>query len=189
VVRARQSVLQKFHGESVLSPALVRVAVETGSPEKNKQVNMAQILILEENTQNFDRINKAIEDKGHRGWLARSIDEAQAFIKAYEIDLILAPVRLDNGDVFEFLRHVRNDASKGRVGFVFHCFSADDAQRFGTEVVRSAGTALGATKYIVMDTFDKQRFWEQLENCIPQSCIRRDTLGSTVKTYRLGEVA
>jgi CheY-like chemotaxis protein len=150
---------------------------------------MAQILVLEENRAIYSQIRECVEAKGHKAWRVCSLEEGLTFLGRYEVSLIISGVRLENADVFEFLRTVKEKKTTQNIPVVFVSANADENDRYATDVIRNAGKSLGARKYIVLPKFDANAFWKELEECFPQGASKRDALGGAVKTYSLGEVA
>jgi CheY-like chemotaxis protein len=150
---------------------------------------MAQILVFEDDLRHFGQITHCIEGKGHKTWRAANVVEAVDFLTKYSIDLILSSVYLEKSDVFEVLRYTKNTEQLARIPFVFYCTDDDRCNRYATPVIMSAGKALGARKYITMPKFNPVHFWESLQECIPETAQKRDSLGGQVTTYSITDMS
>jgi CheY-like chemotaxis protein len=149
---------------------------------------MAQILILEENRREFDQLRRCIESNGHTVWRSTKINDALDFLRRYKIDLIISAIALDEVDVFDFLRAVKNNGDTASIPFVFYC--ADNAQheRYATDTIKAAGNVLGTRKFIFLPEFNGKKLWEELSECMPQTALKRDSLGSAVTTYPISDL-
>ncbi len=148
---------------------------------------VAQILVLEEDNRQFEQIKQCLQTNGHKAWRAFTIAEAFEFLRKYGMDLVLSAVNLENSDVFKVLHGVTNGEQQKNLAFVFYCTDKERCDRYATSGIMAAGKALGARKYILLSGFDANRFWAELEDCIPQNAQKNDSLGSQITTYSLSD--
>ncbi|HEY9791752.1 MAG TPA: response regulator [Candidatus Obscuribacterales bacterium] len=150
---------------------------------------MAQFLFLEENRRQFEQVKQCLQERGHKAWQADKAASAFDFLSQYGVDVIISAINLENSDVFEFLRRVKESEKLKKIPVVFFCADEELGQRYATAVITKAGKTLGARKYILLPQFDGNRFWDELEECIPSTAQKNDALGGEVKTYSMTEFA
>ncbi len=150
---------------------------------------MGQILILEEDGASFQQIKQFVEGKGHLVWHFTNTSEALAFLKQYEVGLIISAVNLGDSDVLNFLRTVKANSSMQKIPFVFYCVEPERYEKYATDASIRSARILGARKFILMPEFSANAVWEQLEDCLAETSQKRDTLGSQVKTYSLSDLS
>lgn len=153
------------------------------------EVHMAQVLVIEQDGRQFEQLKQCFLAKGHKAWRATTVAEALTFLNRYGVDLILCTVHLEEGDVFEFLRTVKSSAKQKHIPFVFYCLDELRRERFATPVITCAGKALGARKYVLLTKFDGARFWDEVEDCIPENSLKNDSLGGEVIKYSLSDLS
>lgn len=151
---------------------------------------MAQILILEQHKRQFQFVKQCVEAKGHKLFWSAKPDEALQSLEKFAFDLIICAVNLDDGDVFEFLRAVKENKATAAIPFVFCSADQDRTQRFATSVIKAGGQALGARKYILPSSYDASaELWNELQDCLPEESLKKDVLGGPVKTYSIAQLS
>ncbi|MBX9725598.1 MAG: hypothetical protein K2X81_29645 [Candidatus Obscuribacterales bacterium] len=130
---------------------------------------LVKILALLEHQNDLDEISESLEHVGHQVLKATQFQEAMEILRKTDVDLIIADVHLQNGgSIFDFLRWVKGDPHMRLVPFV--CFSAQATEipKYLADGVRTAARAMGAARYITMETFDKAAFLAEIEWLLPQ---------------------
>lgn len=142
---------------------------------------VAKVLALLEHEQAMKLISDSLEHFGHLVYKADNFQDAMSILRQRNVDLIVGDVHLQNGgSIFDFLRWVKGDPHMRSVPFV--CFSSESVEepKYLYDGVRTAARALGAAKYITMETFDRATFVSELEWLLPQ-----DRAGSYYADTRL----
>lgn len=120
---------------------------------------MAQILVLENDLYRFQQVKTCLADNGHIAWRAASAQDGLMFLDQYCIDAVLYFSEMDQTDVGNFLSEI--------------------AERKGKHI---PSLAYGAE-------FEPKAFWEQVQQIMPATARKNDSLGGEVKTYSLHEVS
>lgn len=119
---------------------------------------MAQILVMENDLYRFQQIKKCLADNGHIAWRTTSARDGLLFLDQYCIDAVLYFSGLDEKEVASFL----------------------------SEIAERKGNAVSAMSY--GEEFDSKLFWEKVQQIMPATARKNDSLGGEVKTYSLHEV-
>jgi hypothetical protein len=119
---------------------------------------MAQILVMENDLYRFQQIKKCLADNGHIAWRAASPQDGLLFLDQYCIDAVLYFSGLNETEVSNFL----------------------------SEIAERKGKPVSALSY--GEEFDAKLFWEQVQQIMPATARKNDSLGGEVKTYSLHEV-
>jgi CheY-like chemotaxis protein len=151
---------------------------------------MAQILILEEDKRQFQMIKQCVEAKGHKTFWTSKTHEAVQLLNRFNFDLVISAVKLESGDVFDFLRQLNSSEQFRDLPVVFCCADQDRIARFANPVVTAAGLSLGVRKYILLPDFNAaDQLWNELKDCLPEGVPAKDVLGGHVKTYSLASLS
>jgi len=129
----------------------------------------AKILITMEHVKQQELIGDCLESVGHKVTKVDTFHNAMEVLRGSNIDLIISDVHLQNGgSVFDFLRWVKGDPHMRTTPFV--CFSAEPPEvgKYLADGVRTAARALGAARYIAMETFDGPTLLHEIEWLIPE---------------------
>lgn len=125
---------------------------------------MARIVVLQEIQANLSRVRRSLEPVGHLVIGFSSQPVAIAYLKDEKVDLIISAVHLYEGNVFDFLKWSRSHPTNRLTPFIFFCAEPTEFGKHVFGAVKTAGELLGASKYILMDTFDSIKFrWEIAE--------------------------
>jgi len=129
----------------------------------------ARILALLEHPEMMELVADSLEHFGHVVYKVDKFQSAMDVLRQHEIDLIIGDVHLQNGgSIFDFLRWVKGDPGMRKVPFV--CLSTEPAEvpKYLSDGVRTAARALGAARYLTMETFDGACFRGEIEWLLPQ---------------------
>lgn len=128
----------------------------------------ARILALLEHPEPLAKIADCLEHFGHSVIKTKQYPDAMNALRHLEVDMIIADVHLQNGgSIFDFIRWVKGDPHLLHIPFV--CFSSEPVEvaKYLADGVRTAARALGAARYMTMETFDPVRFREEIEWLLP----------------------
>jgi len=83
--------------------------------------------------------------------------------------MIISDIHLQNGgNVFDFLRWVKKNPSTTDTPFVLLSVEPSKTAKFIEDGLRTTARLLGATKYILMETFDSDEFRKQIDVLLGQ---------------------
>jgi CheY-like chemotaxis protein len=129
---------------------------------------VARILALLEHPEPLRLVVSSLEKFGHTVFPANNFATAMDTLRQHEVDLIIGDVHLQNGgSIFDFMRWTRGDPHLHEIPFV--CFSTEPVEvpKYLSDGVRTAARALGAARYITMETFDPVAFRQEIEWLLP----------------------
>lgn len=129
---------------------------------------MARIVVLQEIESNMRRVRKSLEPVGHVVIGFSSQPRAISYLKKEKVDIIISAVHLVEGNVFDFLKWSRSHPTNQATPFVFFCAEPTTFGRHVFGAVKTAGELLGATQYILMDTFDSIQFRYQISKLLAE---------------------
>lgn len=156
---------------------------------RNVRRVMGQIVIVEEDAVVLQQLKQCLEAKGHLVWHFTNTAEALVFLNQYEPGLIICSVCVTNTDSIDFLRTLKNSPFSQKVPFVFYCAQPEQQHQYITDARMKSAKILGAKKYIINSDFNANAVWEQLQDCLAETSLKRDTLGSQVRTYSLSDLS
>ncbi len=107
---------------------------------------MAQILLIEDDTELGGQLQPAVEEAGHRCTWARNMSSALVEFGAREYDLVLLDLNLPDGSGFGFLEHVRGKSTVPVIVI--------SARLHGEDKVRALD--LGADDYVTKPFWSKE---------------------------------
>jgi CheY-like chemotaxis protein len=109
----------------------------------------------------------------------KNFPEAIEFLRKQHVDLIISDVHLENGgNVFDFLRWVKENPSTKSTPFVLLSSEPTPRAKFFEDGLKTTARLLGAAKYISMDRFDSEEFRKQIDALLP-SIDKPNTSSST----------
>jgi CheY-like chemotaxis protein len=132
----------------------------------------AKVLVTMEHENDRNKIAACLERVGHEVTKVDTFHNAMEILRSKDFDLIVSDVHLQNGgSVFDFLRWVKGDPHMHSTPFV--CFSAEPPEvgKYLADGVRTAARALGAARYISMETFNERFFLHEIEWLIPEEKV------------------
>lgn len=132
---------------------------------------MARFLVVDESAESLDSIQRSL--RGHVVFCAMSDKQTLHLLQRHQIDLLLVAVHLENSDGFALLRSVKADDKLRALRVVFFCDKPAFIARYANDIVRAAGKALGAYRYVVMESPNPVRFKQLVEECLPDSCWQK----------------
>jgi CheY-like chemotaxis protein len=133
---------------------------------------VARILALLEHPEAMELVADSLEHFGHVVYRADKFQEAMELLRQREVDMIIGDVHLQNGgSIFDFLRWVKGDPHMRAVPFV--CFSTEppEVPKYLSDGVRTAARALGASRYMTMEHFDRRAFMAEIDWLLPQDRV------------------
>jgi len=130
----------------------------------------ARILALLESGENSDQVAASLNRSGHHVTVSKTFTNAIRMLQHQHFDLVISDVHLENGgNVFDFLRWVRRNASTRQTPFVMFSCQPTTLAKYVEDGVRTAARMLGSSKFITMHTFDSNEFRKQIESLLPDA--------------------
>jgi CheY-like chemotaxis protein len=114
---------------------------------------MANILLFQESNE-LSIVRQALEPV-HCLTFTASESDALAILKQQHFDMIISAVYLERGNIFDFLRKVKQDSIAAQTPFV--CFAArrTRAARFLNHTLAISAVKFGAVAFLQLDDFCK----------------------------------
>lgn len=116
---------------------------------------MAKVLIFQEHPGPLLAFQNSLVPY-HDLFFASDESEAIIVLKENAIDLIIARVHLEQGNVFEFVRRIKHHASYAHIPLVCFCGQRTQLARQLDASMKKASAAFGADGYICIDRFCSQ---------------------------------
>ena len=126
-----------------------------------------RILVLQEKPENMANIKAALADceLAH----VRTIEQAIPTLAKQRFDLIISAVHLEyDGSVFDFLRLAKGSPATKHIPFIFYCSQSSKFARSVRDGLQIAARALGADKYITMETYELKQLRKELLEYLPE---------------------
>ncbi len=131
----------------------------------------ARVLALLENQESASVVSSCLDEAGHNVSITSNYREAKSILTAHHFDLIISDVHLQNGgSVFEFLKWVSQNTKVRDINFVLFSLAPTELAKSMAKEVQLAAQILGASKYLVMESFDSQLFLEEIEAVLQSTC-------------------
>ena len=128
---------------------------------------MTRILALLEKHDNSDQVKACLEASGYQVFATDTFVNAKSLLSIFNFELIISDVHLENGgNVFDFLRWVKNDKTTAEIPFVLLSSQPTPMAKYLADGVRISARMLGAIKYIEMGTFDADKFQAQIRDLL-----------------------
>jgi CheY-like chemotaxis protein len=128
----------------------------------------ALILALHEEETHSTRVVESLKLSGHNVLLSKNFSDAIKLLQSQHVDLIISDVHLENGgDVFDFLRWVKQNPSTKDTPFVLFSSEPTARAKYFEDGLRTTARVLGASLYLSMDIFDSEEFRKQIESLLP----------------------
>ncbi len=129
----------------------------------------SMVLALNEDDQNSDQVSASLKQSGHSVILSKTFSHAISVLNSHQVDLIISDVHLENGgNVFDFLRWVRNNPSTKDTPFVMFSSRPSSLAKYVEDGVKTAARMLGAQMYLTMEIFDSDLFRKQIDSLLPE---------------------
>jgi CheY-like chemotaxis protein len=123
----------------------------------------ALIIALMESPEQSETISRCLKAAGHDVHFVENFSKAKTILQKVPCDLILSDVHLQNGgNVFDFLKWCKNNSLSKPIPFVRLSLEPSPMAKYLGDGVRYAAKALGAAKYISMETFDSDFLLNEL---------------------------
>lgn len=113
---------------------------------------MARILILEEAPGPLRALRKSLEGRHELEFAADPLS-ALSIVKHKKIDLIIARMHLEQSNVFEFIRAIKEDNRYKEIPLLCFCGKRSEMAKIMDETLAHATQVFGADKYISLDHF------------------------------------
>lgn len=136
------------------------------------------IMALLEHPERVTEVTECLVVRGHHELcVVSTFERAKATLKDHAFDLIISDVHLENGgSVFDFLRWAKTHAQVRKIPFVLLSVAPSEPAKFMADGVRMAARALGASRYITMDTFDADILISELSELLTNECHQESVL-------------
>jgi CheY-like chemotaxis protein len=128
----------------------------------------ALILALHEKERTSTHVVRSLELSGHNVHLAKNFSEAIKFLRNKHVDLIISDVHLENGgNVFDFLRWVKENPSTKSTPFVLLSSEPTPRAKYFEDGLKTTARLLGAAKYISIERFNADEFRKEIDSLLP----------------------
>jgi len=128
----------------------------------------SRILALIEVDERANQVIESLKLPGHEVISCSNYKEAIRLIQKTRFAMIISDVHLENGgNVFDFLRWVKRNASTIDTPFVLYSCKPTSTAKYLEDSIRCSARLLGASKYIVMESFDTDEFRRQIALLCP----------------------
>lgn len=114
--------------------------------------SMARILIFQEHPGELHALRKSLETH-HELHFERGIDQALSVLQRRAIDLIIARVHSEQGNVFEFIRTIKRRDCFAEIPLVCFCGRRTPIARKLDPALAKAAETFGADGYICIDPY------------------------------------
>jgi CheY-like chemotaxis protein len=141
----------------------------------------AQILALLESFENAAEVSASLKFAGHQLLVVNNYRRAMAILSDRKFDLIISDVHLQSGSVFDFLHWVKSNPMIGETHFVLFSSHPTERARLIAESIQMAAHLLGASSYIVMESFDPLLFRQEIELLLNQEVTSKAKQAKTRK--------
>ncbi len=129
-----------------------------------------RVLVLQEKPENIANIELSLPDCDlvHVGTVDEALDRLSS-----EVDLIVSAVHLEHdGSVFDFLKLAKENPETSHIPFVFYCSQSSRFARSVRDGLQIAAMAIGADKYVTMETFNSMELRDELLETIADKIPR-----------------
>ncbi|MBX9669929.1 MAG: hypothetical protein K2X93_20065 [Candidatus Obscuribacterales bacterium] len=129
-----------------------------------------RVLVLQEKPENIANIELSLPDcdLAHVGTVDEALDRLNS-----EVDLIVSAVHLEHdGSVFDFLKLAKENPETSHIPFVFYCSQSSRFARSVRDGLQIAARAIGADKYVTMETFNYMELRDELLETIADKMPR-----------------
>jgi CheY-like chemotaxis protein len=128
----------------------------------------ALILSLLEEHENSHQVTESLKQSGHTVIQSQKFTHAISLLQSQHVDVIISDVHLENGgNVFDFLRWVKNNPSTKDTPFVLFSCQPTLRAKFFEDGLRTTARVLGAALYISMEIFDSDEFRKVIDSLLP----------------------
>jgi len=137
--------------------------------------------------------NEAALDLQARGFSVTTVETAEQAIellkRSESFALIIAPVHLEEGDVFDFLRWVRGDNRHRHDPFVLICFAPSKFTKSIASGIEAASRVLGADEVVFAESFERESFWSIIEPLLSrrQQSLTEREIGINLREQQLNQ--
>jgi CheY-like chemotaxis protein len=113
---------------------------------------MANILILQEHAGSMQALRKSLGEH-HRLHFVSDVPAAMKFLNNSQIDLIIARVHLEEGNVFEFIRAIKENIKLKNIPLVCFCGSRSEIAHTIDHTLARVSAVFGVDRYISLDRY------------------------------------
>jgi len=127
-----------------------------------------KILALKERPEYARSFRDMIEPHGYQVVIATTVEAALELLREDdEIDMVIAAVHLEEGNVFDLIREIRRDDDLKRIPIVCLNINPGRCANYLNDSLEVASKALGADRFITMQHYDSEELWKQLDKMLP----------------------
>lgn len=141
----------------------------------------ALVLALHEENENSQQVSESLQISGHNVIQSESFRDAITVLKSQPVDLIISDVHLENGgNVFDFLRWVKNNPATKNTPFVLFSSRPTSAAKYFEDGIATSARLFGAAMYITMENFDSEEFRKQIDSLLPAQARAEELTASEI---------
>lgn len=136
------------------------------SETRTANQELSRILVLCEPNCGQSEIRNLLSSGDYSLIFAHRLSEAFEILGHEPIDLIVSGVHLEESDSYEFLNRVKASADWREIPFVFLCLKQTQLATYVDHALELAAKALGATKYVSVETCSKDEIQAEIASCL-----------------------
>lgn len=126
-----------------------------------------RVMVLDKQ-KNIDELTIACKLEGHEVVPIVSVAEGMRFLTTKDhIDVVISAVYLEDEDVFEFLKEIRQAPIHKDVKFMMICSDPSALANVLNKSVQTAAEVMGVDKYLMMTDYDIERLMKELKAILP----------------------
>ena len=115
---------------------------------------MEKILILQEQPTEKAALKRSLETRHELKFVSRA-DDALLYLKDQNVDLVITRVHLDYGNLFSFLKALKDDPQLSATPVICFCGMLSKCASVQHEFLMNATRIYGATDYLALEHFCK----------------------------------
>jgi CheY-like chemotaxis protein len=134
-----------------------------------------KILALKDRPEYALALKELIEPHGYEVLPVHTVEQALELLQKEEVNMIIVAIHLREGNVFDFIREVRDspDEKVRRVPIVCINLNPRLHARYLNDSLRISAKALGANKFITMEPYDPILLWSEIQTMLPPEEVRK----------------
>jgi PleD family two-component response regulator len=115
-------------------------------------LHMAIILILQEGPGPLEALRKSLQE-AHDLHFVSDLESAMSVLEHEKVNLIISRVHLEQGNVFDFIRHIKTDSRYKHLPLLCFCGKRTELAKTMDRSLAKAVRVFGADGYICLDHF------------------------------------
>jgi DNA-binding response OmpR family regulator len=128
-----------------------------------------KILVLKDRPEYAQALKELIEPHSYKVLPVHTIEQAMDAMQREEVNMIIVAIHLKEGNVFDFIRAVRENANKKIKEVPIVCINLNPRlhARYLNDSLMISAKALGANRFITMEPYDPAALWQEMQTMLP----------------------